>query len=220
MDIMGTRSYTTSNGALTVTNTNRSLTLYESVIAGKTGYDWEAGYCLLNFAQRGDTEIIAVTLDGIAPDDWYDDNATLLEYGFEQQADVLAAGGVFDGDVLGFTDPSAAEIARSAQPSGEFSANASTPETISPTVVPAPSTPSIVDETPGPVPRPENERGGGISGTTGWLAAILAIVVLGGVGAQAWLAAHRSTDPIDSEGHAAIEGESAEPPVDIGGGSS
>jgi D-alanyl-D-alanine carboxypeptidase len=220
MEIMGTRSYTTSNGALTVTNTNRSLTLYDSVIAGKTGYDWEAGYCLLNFAQRGDTEIIAVTLDGVAPDDWYDDNATLLEYGFEQQAVVQAEGGAFDGDVLEFTDPSAAEIARSAQPSGEFATSNSTPEPVQPTDVPATVTPAPATETPEPEPRPESANGGGISSTTAWVAAFLAIVVLVGAGAQAWLAAHRSAAPTGSGEQSMPAGDPAEQPVDNGNGSS
>ncbi len=117
MDILGERSYTTSNGAISVTNTNRSLGLFPSVIAGKTGYDWDSGYCLMNVAQRGDVQIIAVTLDGIAPNDWYNDSAVLLDYGFEQQAVVAAAGGAFEGDVVVFTDPSAAQVARSVQPS-------------------------------------------------------------------------------------------------------
>ena len=220
MDIMGTHSYTTSNGAITVTNTNRSLTLYDSVIAGKTGYDWEAGYCLLNFAERGDTEVIAVTLDGVAPGDWYDDNATLLEYGFEQQAVVQAEGGAFDGDVLGFTDPSAAEIARSAQASGEFSTSSSTPESVQPAEDPATATAPPATETPEPEPRPESANGGGISGTTAWVAALLAIALLAGAGVQAWLAAHRSPAPSGPGGQSTSAGDPVEQPVDNDNGSS
>ena len=132
MEIMGTQSYTTSNGALTVTNTNRSLTLTHRSIAGKTGYDWDSGVLPAQHCRSATMPtIIAVTLDGVAPDDWYDDNATLLEYGFERQAAVTADGGAFDGDVVGFTDPSAAEIARSAQPAGGVPAKAiSTPAAV------------------------------------------------------------------------------------------
>ncbi|MEJ7902165.1 MAG: serine hydrolase [Thermomicrobiales bacterium] len=120
MEIMGTDSYTTSNGFLTVNNTNRSLNQYPSVEAGKTGFDLDAGYCLINIARRDQTEMIAVTLDGVAPGDWYDDNATLLDFGFEQQAALLSSGSAFDGDVASFVDPSIASIARSARPSTAF----------------------------------------------------------------------------------------------------
>ena len=120
LEIMGTQSYTTSNDLITVSNSNRSLNLYPSVTAGKTGYDWEAGYCLINFASRDNATMIAVTLDGVAPDDWYDDNATLLDYGFEQQSALAASGAAFEGDVLGVTDPSAAQVARSVQAGSGF----------------------------------------------------------------------------------------------------
>lgn len=120
MEIMGAASYTTSNGFLTVNNTNRSLDQYPSVEAGKTGFDLDAGYCLVNIARRDDTEMIAVTLDGVAPGDWYDDNATLLDFGFEQQSALASSGGEFEGDIAAFIDPSAASIARSAKPSTAF----------------------------------------------------------------------------------------------------
>jgi D-alanyl-D-alanine carboxypeptidase (penicillin-binding protein 5/6) len=123
MQIMGTGSYTTSNGYLTVTNTNRSLNLYPSVVAGKTGYDWDSGYCLINFASRDDSHnVIAVTLDGVGDgSDWYDDNATLLDYGFERQEQVLSSNETFDGDVLEFSDPAPVEIVRSTTSSASFS---------------------------------------------------------------------------------------------------
>jgi len=120
MEIMGTGSYTMSNGGLTVTNTNRSLNQYPSVEAGKTGFDLDAGYCLVNIARRDETGMIAVTLDGVAPGDWYNDNATLLDYGFDQQEALQASGNTFEGDVASFVDPAAASIARSVQPSMAF----------------------------------------------------------------------------------------------------
>jgi D-alanyl-D-alanine carboxypeptidase len=120
IEIMGTSSYTTSNGAISVTNTNKSLNQYASVEAGKTGYDWDAGYCLVNIARRGDTGIIAVTLDGVAPNDWYDDNATLLDYGFDQQAELVSSGEPWEGDVAAYVDPSAAIISRSAHAGSSF----------------------------------------------------------------------------------------------------
>jgi D-alanyl-D-alanine carboxypeptidase len=209
MEIMGASSYTTSNGALTVTNTNRSLNLFPSVIAGKTGYDWEAGYCLLNVARRDDVQIIAVTLDGVAPNDWYDDNATLLDYGFEQQAAVLAAGGAFDGDVVEFNDPSAAEIARSAKSASEFRevdvpeqsqgveapAQQAQPEREPPAVV--------VADGPEPLARP------GI-----WVAVSVAAAVIGLRGLAAWRAIRGGPARTDPRSTAMLlTGEPVESPV-------
>ncbi len=120
IEIMGTTNYTTADGSISVSNTNRSLNQYPSVQAGKTGYDDDAGYCLVNIAQRDDAEMIAVTLDGVAPGDWYDDNATLLDFGFHQQAALIESGNAFDGEVASFIDPSVANIARSAVPQTAF----------------------------------------------------------------------------------------------------
>lgn len=84
LKVMGTRTYRTERGS-NLTNTNKALWNAPSVLGGKTGYDWDSGWCLVQIAQREDTRIIAVTLDGIAPDDWYNDNLVLLDYGFSQQ---------------------------------------------------------------------------------------------------------------------------------------
>lgn len=198
MRIMGTKSYTTSNGELTVTNTNRSLTLYPSVIAGKTGYDWDAGYCLLNFARRGDITMIAVTLDGIAPDDWYDDSARLLEYGFEQQAE----GGSFRGDVLTYTDPSAPEIARSAHPEGRY-LPIGAPEIVNeriatPTALPMPTKPQPTAESAA-VAQPTSDQAGGNSGKTVAIVLIIAGGMLMAAGYQAWRTQPERVVPPDDE---------------------
>jgi D-alanyl-D-alanine carboxypeptidase len=123
VEAMGTSSYTTSNGAITITNTNRLLHEYDAIIGGKTGYDLDSGYCLVNIAGKDDAQMIAVTLDGVAPGDWYDDNRVLLEYGFEQHATLAGAGAGFDGEIAGFSDPSTAEIGRAAEPGGSLVAN-------------------------------------------------------------------------------------------------
>jgi D-alanyl-D-alanine carboxypeptidase (penicillin-binding protein 5/6) len=170
MEIMGTGSYTTSNGLLTVTNTNRSLNQYPSVEAGKTGFDLDAGYCLVNIARRDDTGMIAVTLDGVAPGDWYDDNATLLDYGFDREAALRAAGDPFDGDVAAFVDPSSAIIARAAQPSTAF-----TPD--QPVAAPAEVGAVAVRES---APMPDIETGPDrIAEGSLWIAAAAAIGLLG-----------------------------------------
>jgi len=120
VEIMGTRSYTTSNGFLTISSTNRLLSDYDPLIGGKTGYDLDAGYCLVSIAGQGDQQVVAVTLDGIAPGDWYDDNRVLLEYGFEQQSNLLESNEPFEGEVAAFIDPAAAELTRFAKSSGSF----------------------------------------------------------------------------------------------------
>ncbi len=111
VDAIQTSSYTTSNGALTVTNTNKLLGNYSALVGGKTGYDDDAGWCLVEVAKQGDRQMIAVTLDGIAPDDWYDDNRLLLEYGFQQDR---GAANDWSGASLVWTDPSVAEMERAA----------------------------------------------------------------------------------------------------------
>jgi len=126
--IMGTTSYTTADGSITVTNTNKSLRLYQSVVAGKTGYDWDSGYCLINFAKRGDVGMVAVTLDGVAPDDWYDDNATLLDYGFQQQAAIAQSGKPFEGEVARYLDPDVAALQRSTTSSASFAGSSAKDE--------------------------------------------------------------------------------------------
>ncbi len=120
IEIMGVKSYVTSNELLSLSNTNRLLSDYEPIVGGKTGYDLDAGYCLLNIASQRDRRMIAVTLDGVAPGDWYDDNRVLLDYGFERKASLLAANESFAGDVVSYADPAVAELARSAKPSGSL----------------------------------------------------------------------------------------------------
>src|SRR5699024_4089147 len=111
VEIMGTRFYTTSNDLITVTNGNKLMNSYDELVAGKTGYDDDAGWCLAILAESGNNRMIAVTLDGIAPDDWYDDNRTLLEYGFQQEAELASNGAGFNGETLAYTDPDAAQLA-------------------------------------------------------------------------------------------------------------
>jgi D-alanyl-D-alanine carboxypeptidase (penicillin-binding protein 5/6) len=72
---------------LTWHNSNRLLGEYDGLVGGKTGVTDNAGYCLMEVAQRGGRTLIAVIL-GSTADDWYYDAATLLDYGF---ASVVAA---------------------------------------------------------------------------------------------------------------------------------
>lgn len=108
--LIGTSDYTTADGYYYVTNTNKLLNNYAGLIGGKTGYDDDAGYCLIEVATRDGSTMISVTLDGEAPDIWYQDNATLLDYAFEAKAERISAGKEIDGDRVSYRDPDAALI--------------------------------------------------------------------------------------------------------------
>lgn len=68
-----------------VSNTNRLLGAYDGLIGGKTGVTDNAGYCLMQVAERDGRRIIVVLL-GSTPDAWYTDAAALLDYGFATTA--------------------------------------------------------------------------------------------------------------------------------------
>ena len=63
----------------TLTNHNKLLWRYDGCIGVKTGYTRHAGRILVSAAERGESQLIAVTL--AAPDDWRG-HAALLDYGF------------------------------------------------------------------------------------------------------------------------------------------
>jgi D-alanyl-D-alanine carboxypeptidase (penicillin-binding protein 5/6) len=102
--------YETADGSYEFRNNNRMLRTYEGIVGGKTGYDDDAGWCLINVAERNGRRVIAVTMNGVAPDDWYDDNRVLLDYALEQQALRAETGAGITGEVVRFRDPDAATI--------------------------------------------------------------------------------------------------------------
>src|SRR5918997_4091721 len=81
-----TGTYETADGSYEFRNNNRMLRTYEGIVGGKTGYDDDAGWCLINVAERNGRRVIAVTMNGVAPDAWYDENRVLLDKAPEQQA--------------------------------------------------------------------------------------------------------------------------------------
>jgi D-alanyl-D-alanine carboxypeptidase (penicillin-binding protein 5/6) len=178
VDVMGTRSYTTSNGYLTVTNTNKMMNTYAALLAGKTGYDDDAGWCLVNVAEASDgTQMIAVTLDGVAPDDWYDDNEVLLEYGFNRHSEMSATNERFDGDVVAYTNPAAAELARAGEATGSIKGAIAQSGGSQPSTSDAPGL-SRVERDSGDLDlTPERGR---------WLAIVAAIALVGARGALHW----------------------------------
>jgi len=175
VDIMGTRSYTTSNGFITVTNSNKLLNSYGSLVAGKTGYDDDAGWCLVILAKSGDTRMIAVTLDGIAPDDWYDDNRTLLEYGFQRKAELAQSGTPFNGDVIGFVDPDTAQLANATDRNASISGQ----NPVGSNLTPPRSTGQVVSREP-------ETSSLDLPGSGPWLAGIATVAIIGLRGALSW----------------------------------
>lgn len=62
----------------TLTNHNKLLKTFEGAVGVKTGFTKKSGRCLVSAAKRGESFVIAVTLND--PNDWADHTA-LLEYG-------------------------------------------------------------------------------------------------------------------------------------------
>jgi D-alanyl-D-alanine carboxypeptidase len=154
VDLISTAQYTTSDGSYTVTNTNKMLNTYQDLVGGKTGYDDDAGYCLIEVARRNGNTMISVTLDGVAPDDWYDDDRVLLDYAFEQKEARVANKRPITGEVVGFRDPDAARIEAQATPGASFGSPRSSG-------TPAPS--PVADSEAGPLiqpPAPASESAG------------------------------------------------------------
>jgi D-alanyl-D-alanine carboxypeptidase len=180
--LISTREYTTDNG-YTLRNNNRLLNLYSDIVGGKTGYDWDSGWCLIEVARRGDTTMISVTLDGIAPDDWYDDNAVLLDYAFEQKEKRQRSGEQFEGDIVTFTDPAAALLKQSVVFGGSGTGQLSVSQAV-PTPNPlqdlVASPTAIAQETPtavAPVFSTTDEQSSD-SGSSNWQIIAVALVAL------------------------------------------
>lgn len=128
VEAIGTERYETSGGDYAFRNTNKLLGDFNGLVGGKTGFDEDAGYCLVEVASRNGSTMISVTLDGVAPDDWYDDNRVLLEYAFEQKEGRAVAGLGITGQVVGYRDPDAATIARVATSGASIGLGAPEPE--------------------------------------------------------------------------------------------
>ncbi len=173
VEVMGTHSYTTSNGWITVSNTNRLLNTSAMVIGGKTGFDNDSGWCLVNIAASGDSYMIAVTLDGIAPGDWYDDNRVLLEYGFNRKAELASSNQAFNGDIVGYLNPDAAQLASI----GSTAATISGQQQHTGEFDPPDSSGQIVES---------GRSGVDLAAPGPWLGALAALAIVGFRGAISW----------------------------------
>ncbi|ADQ15407.1 D-alanyl-D-alanine carboxypeptidase family protein [Halanaerobium hydrogeniformans] len=63
-------------------NTNRLINVYPSMDGLKTGHTREAGFCLSATAQKGDTRLISVVMQGDTLEQREDTTIRLLDYGF------------------------------------------------------------------------------------------------------------------------------------------
>ncbi len=194
VELISTSRYSTSDGSYVLTNTNKMLNTYENLIGGKTGYDDDAGYCLIEVARRNGNTMISVTLDGIAPDDWYDDNRVLLNYAFEQKEARVEANDPITGEVVGFRDPDAALILAQATPGASVGSAA-------PTTTPEPDQSAATSPTPTSTPQNASSGGsdsGGINGKLILAGAVVAIVIAAGVvGSVVSSSSAKNTTPPD-----------------------
>jgi D-alanyl-D-alanine carboxypeptidase (penicillin-binding protein 5/6) len=167
MAIITKRTYTTTAGA-TITSVNRGPEFIPDYIGGKTGYDEATGYCLVEIGKRGDTELVSVTIDGVAPDVWYQDHAILEQYAFAAHADRVAAGEPIGDNVLAFAQQTTAESPQ------DVAQIQSTPRAASNETGPRPV---LVTGTPAPV---ASSRPSGGSAFDNWaIGGIVALIVAG-----------------------------------------
>lgn len=118
--LISTAEYTTAAGN-PIYNNNRLLGLYPDLVGGKTGYDWDAGWCLVEVAERDGMQMVSVTLDGVHENmDWYDDNEVLLDYGFDQRTAQKQAAQAWSGSTALFADPDVAVLDRTTTVTGKL----------------------------------------------------------------------------------------------------
>jgi D-alanyl-D-alanine carboxypeptidase len=161
-----TLTYETADGSYEFRNNNRMLRTYDGIVGGKTGYDDDAGWCLINVAQRNGKRVIAVTMNGVAPDDWYDDSRVLLDYALDQQTLRAETGAGITGEVLRFRDPDAATILTMGTAGGTIG---------QPALRAAPEVPEVRAADPRPVPVPVERLG---ASGAGWIAALCVAAAL------------------------------------------
>jgi D-alanyl-D-alanine carboxypeptidase len=173
MALVSARTYTTTNGDV-LTSINRGPEFIPDYVGGKTGFDESTGYCLVEIGQRDDVQVVSVTIDGVAPDVWYQDHAILQDYAFAARADRIASG-----------DPVGDNVVALAQESDQAPADESADEDATPpdtafTGVETGPRPVLVTGTPTPIKTASEDHDGafdnGLIG--GLIAAIIAVSLL------------------------------------------
>ncbi len=127
VEAISVEEFRTSNGYALV-NTNKMIDRWDDLLGSKTGYDDTAGYCLMQVARQGGATMIAITLDGVAPDVWYEDNRALLDYAFAARAERQADGAGPMPMVARYLDPDAAVLQRIASAGAAVGGIAPAPE--------------------------------------------------------------------------------------------
>jgi len=190
-EVIGTSSYTTADGYYFVSNTNKLLNGFSGLIGGKTGYDDESGYCLVEIATRDGSTMISVTLDGEAPDIWYQDNATLLDYAFQAKIDREASGRQITNDRVSFRDPDAAQIL--AQSRGGSSIGEIPEASPSPVAgIASPDTQATASPDGGMAANQESSASGGERRVSTPIVVVGALAALAVAGFCAWMALQQS----------------------------
>lgn len=184
VELISAETYETAEG-FQLRNNNRLLTDldYPDLVGGKTGYDWDAGWCLIEVAERDGSTMISVTFDGVHENgDWYDDNRVLLDYAFDQKSARDAADDQIIGERVSFLDPDAAVIGRGA-------ASGAVLGTLPDPVVLGLSAPGPAGGNPAPVPSVVRPPPGGLTPAGGLDARMLpallvAVSIIGGQGVK------------------------------------
>jgi D-alanyl-D-alanine carboxypeptidase (penicillin-binding protein 5/6) len=183
-----TLDYDTPDGQYHFRNNDRMLRTYPGIIGGKTGYDDDAGWCLINVAQRDGHRMIAVTLNGVAPDDWYDDNRVLLDYGFQEIARRQQNGIGVIGEIVRYRDPDAAKILAMGSAGGLVGKPLLAPAPAEP--APAPTEEASTGPPPVALVPVVAASGASAAGLFGAVAIALALIALHGLSAWRFRSPH------------------------------
>jgi D-alanyl-D-alanine carboxypeptidase len=188
MEVISALEYTTTTGDY-IASINRGPQFIPDYVGGKTGFDNDTGYCLVEVGARNGVQVISVTIDGIAPDIWYQDHAILMDYAFAALDDRLAAGDPLGDNLVAYAqqgttaqvEPSDEEVAQQQAAESSFSGAQSAPR------------PVLVTE---PVSVPETSASDERSIFDHWLTALLILVVVGsGIVIQSGLRLAKPTLP-------------------------
>lgn len=189
MELASAEQFTVSNGDI-MYSINRAPQFIPNHVAGKTGFDNDTGYCLAELQQVGDTRLITVTLDGVAPDIWYQDHAILADFGAAAVQARVDAGEPVSGDVVALApvdepEDEVAQVGPTPTPDVRIAQGDDSPR---PVPVDAPPAAAAADDEPG-----------GISGS--WMIpfAIVALIVASLVMRSGWRPLRRSPVSTDSD---------------------
>jgi hypothetical protein len=122
-------------------------------------------------------------MNGVAPDDWYDDNRVLLDYALEQQALRTETGAGITGEVVRFRDPDAAVILAMGSAGGMIGESA------------VKAAPEVRPAVPQPVAVPVERWGASGAGWTAALCVAAALIVVQGFATWRLRSGRRSNGP-------------------------